>query len=1103
MKSLRALFAVLISLSLTLLSPGLGSYAAAAGMIGSASRAASSSVGFGGAAGAAIHGPVGRALSVSPVQLNLSLKGLSLGVNTPRLNLQAPSSISAAVSAEASKSLETNVAATGETISFDSPMLSVDKNAPATAMELIAEPEAVSMGAAELARMSPANARSLGGIWMDRVLGRRAHASNTAVVPAARSFGLSRSGLSASQAKKAKTKGKSRGKSDEEMPDYGRSDNVLGPDDFSNTDELGNERRRQTPGPDDVYDEYDGRGGSGNSVLFGLAGLGLSPFVAAALPGLSIGTAVAGFLAIVLPALVLHEMSHAWLADKLGDPNPRLEGRLSWRPRNLWNHVNKPLEFNLFGRRMSVPLGWSIVMPVGMIVVSMLTLGLPIFFGGARPVEPTPRNLASPAKGRSAIKGMAMTAMTGPLTHFALAALLGLAHTGLMAAGLATALLPALAVGVWLNVLFGIFNALPVFPLDGHHVMRWLVAEVLGKPGLARSMYGDPVSGTISRSARAWNMYALMGTFIVGFGLVLLPLTNLLTDLFLTGSSLLAASGIQTAAAVLPFAGAVGILAGHLRGQGKNKEDGGRIGLNPPAGADPNAVSMIPSEEMPESKLFIVRFPESASEKVIESDVHLSLVDLRGRHGIQRLAAARDSISVELNGVKDGMMGLLAAHNAQPIATYKRINAATIQVPEGREASLRSALEAQGFLTYDNAERRIVKPIEDDTEIGDEFKHQDAEIGGAVTMEETLRISTADQVQEEARKRWGTPGTGWRRSLLAALLSALHVVVPQPAIGVIDTGVEKDHRLIQPYLKAARDVRPDGDGADDNGHGSWVTSMVANYARWSKNITHYKAFSSGGATLDDVLQGLTMAANDGNIIVSNSWGSGSGDPKSPDSLLVEKMAQDEGRIMVFAAGNSGSWGRKNTIGSPAIIHARAPNGAPRVIAVAATKRDKKRASFSSRGPGSPATSRSDEYKDYPRKPDAAEQGNNTEGAWIGGRLRAISGTSMSAPKFAGTLGLLAMLFGVTKVGEELDRIVKAVFDTLANEYNQDEIDIGDGFNAVWAAYQALTVQGFAPVKRGRLQRFLVWLLDPGFARSGPPNPRPEAPPRPGSDSEGK
>ncbi len=1102
MKSLRALFAVLISLSLTLLSPGLGSYAAAAGMVGSASRAVSSSVGFGGAAGAAIHGSVGRSLSVSPVQLNLSPKGLSLGVNTPRLNLQAPSRVSAAVSAEASKSLETNAAATGETISFDSPMLSVDKNASGSTMKLIAKPEAVSMPAAELARMSPANARSLGGVWMDLILGRRTQTSNTAVAATVRSFGLSRSGLSRTRLR-AKDKGKGHGLEVFDMPDYGREDEGADSDtDFSNIDELGNQRRRTTPGPDDKGDGEKKRRTGGKGSVPGLLALGLSPFVAAALPGLTIATAVLGFLAIVLPALVLHEMSHAWLADKLGDPNPRLEGRLSWRPRNLWNHVNKPLEFNLFGRRVSVPLGWSIVMPVGMIVVSMLTLGLPIFFGGARPVEPTPRNLASPAKGRSAIKGMAMTAMTGPLTHFALAALLGLAHTGLMAAGLATALLPALAVGVWLNVLFGIFNALPMFPLDGHHVMRWLVAEVLGKPGLARSMYGDPVSA-ISRSARAWNMYALMGTFIVGFGLVLLPLTNLLTGLFLTGSSLLAASGIQTAAAVLPFVGAVGVLVGHLRGRGKNKEDGGRIGLNPPAGADPNAVSTIPSEEMPESKLFIVRFPESASEKAIESDIHLSLVDLRGRHGIQRLAAARDLISVELNGVKNGMMGLLAAHNAQPIATYKRINAATIQVPEGREASLRSALEAQGFLTYDNAERRIVVPIEDDTEIGDEFKRQDAEIGGVVTMEETLKISTADKVQEEARKRWGTPGTGWRRSLLAALLSALHVVVPQPAIGIIDTGVEKDHRLIQPYLKAARDVRPDGDGADDNGHGSWVTSMVANYARWSKNITHYKAFSNGGATLDDVLKGLTMAANDGNIIVSNSWGSGSGDPKSPDSLLVEKMAQDEGRIMVFAAGNNGSWGRKNTIGSPAIIHHRAPNGAPRVIAVAATKRDKRRASFSSRGPGSSATSRSDEYRDYPRKPDAAEQGTNTEGAWLGGRLRAISGTSMSTPKFAGTLGLLAMLFGVTKVGEELDRIVKAVFDTLTNEHNQNEIDIGDGFSAAWAAYQALTAQGFVPVKRGRLQRFLVWLLDPGFARSGPPNSRHEAPPRPGSDSEGK
>jgi subtilisin family serine protease len=248
--------------------------------------------------------------------------------------------------------------------------------------------------------------------------------------------------------------------------------------------------------------------------------------------------------------------------------------------------------------------------------------------------------------------------------------------------------------------------------------------------------------------------------------------------------------------------------------------------------------------------------------------------------------------------------------------------------------------------------------------------------------------------------------------------------------------------------------------------------MVLWFAPWLKNITHYKIFGNGGgATLDDVLKGLTMAGNDDNIIISNSWGSNDGDPNSPDSLMVKKLAE-EGRVMVFAAGNNGYSGR-NTIGSPAISHYVDPETkAPRVIAVAATDRKKAVTRFSSKGPGSRKTD-----KDYPRKPDAAEQGDNTEGAWPGGRTRAISGTSMSTPKFAGTLAMLAMLFGVTKTGADLDRVVNAVMGTLINPQEEPETAIGDGFSAAYAAYQQLLSSGFVPVKRGLLRRMIIWLLD--------------------------
>jgi Zn-dependent protease len=140
---------------------------------------------------------------------------------------------------------------------------------------------------------------------------------------------------------------------------------------------------------------------------------------------------------LLVASMVMHELAHAYVATRLGDPTPREEGRLTLNP---IPHLD-PLGTAMFG----------------------ITYWLSSFiFGWAKPVMVQPRYFRHPQQ------GMALVAIAGPLTNFAIAVAVAafLEHGSY---GLQTLQVLVLLYNV--NVVLGIFNLFPVPPLDGSRIV--------------------------------------------------------------------------------------------------------------------------------------------------------------------------------------------------------------------------------------------------------------------------------------------------------------------------------------------------------------------------------------------------------------------------------------------------------------------------------------------------------------------------------------------------------------------------------------------------------------------------------------------------------
>ncbi|MFK5925790.1 MAG: site-2 protease family protein [Desulfuromusa sp.] len=161
---------------------------------------------------------------------------------------------------------------------------------------------------------------------------------------------------------------------------------------------------------------------------------------------------IAIMLVPALLAIILHEVAHGYIAERFGDPTARLLGRLTLNP---FKHLD----------------------PIGTIAIFIFG------FGWARPVPVNPGNFRRPRR------DMVWVALAGPSTNLLLAVLSALLLRGLgmldrssfgdsqTLVQFITPVKMMVGFSLYINVLLGVFNLIPVPPLDGGRILTGILPE--------------------------------------------------------------------------------------------------------------------------------------------------------------------------------------------------------------------------------------------------------------------------------------------------------------------------------------------------------------------------------------------------------------------------------------------------------------------------------------------------------------------------------------------------------------------------------------------------------------------------------------------------
>ncbi|MCA9661797.1 MAG: site-2 protease family protein [Myxococcales bacterium] len=162
---------------------------------------------------------------------------------------------------------------------------------------------------------------------------------------------------------------------------------------------------------------------------------------------------IAMYVICLVIAVSIHEFAHAFAADRLGDPTPSREGRLTLNP---MSHAD--------------PIG-TLALPVaaGLFHLPLLGWGRPV------PTQPSFYTRKISMRG-----GLALVSFAGPLSNFLQALLTLVVLKVLVVAGVSSRGLNEILLTFFqLNLILFAFNLLPLHPLDGGKILAWLLPPKL------------------------------------------------------------------------------------------------------------------------------------------------------------------------------------------------------------------------------------------------------------------------------------------------------------------------------------------------------------------------------------------------------------------------------------------------------------------------------------------------------------------------------------------------------------------------------------------------------------------------------------------------